>query len=48
MPQSGYSFKLPADNADYLLVDVTERQVVRDVDNDNQRDFYSGKKSYIL
>jgi len=44
MPQSGHSFKHSEDNADYLLVDVTERQVVRDVDNDNQRDFYSGKK----
>lgn len=44
MPQSGYSFKQSADNADYLLADVTERQVVRDIDNDNQKDFYSGKK----
>ncbi len=44
MPQSGYSYK-PTDNqSDYLLADVTERQVVRDVDDDNQRDFYSGKK----
>lgn len=44
MPQSGYSYQQTDKEVDYLLVDVTERQVVRDVDPDNQKEFYSGKK----
>ena len=44
MPQTGYRYKCSAVRSDYLLVDVTEREVVRDTDPDNQREFYSGKK----
>lgn len=44
MPQSGYQFKSTAKDSQYLLVDVTERQVPRDVDIQNQQDDYSGKK----
>ena len=44
MPQTGYCYQQKHSGIDYLLVDVTERQVVRDIDNDNQRGFYSGKK----
>ncbi|MEQ6118006.1 transposase family protein, partial [Reichenbachiella sp. MALMAid0571] len=36
MPQSGYCYRQRDKEVDYLLVDVTERQVVRDVDPDNQ------------
>lgn len=44
MPQSGCQFKSPAEGPQYLLADVTERQVPRDIDNENQKDDYSGKK----
>ena len=44
MPQSGYVYHQRDKEVDYLLVDVTEREVVRDVDSDNQKEFYSGKK----
>lgn len=44
MPQMGYRYEQTDRVVDYLLVDVTEREVVRDVDNDNQKEFYSGKK----
>lgn len=44
MPQCGYQFQLPAQGAQYLLADVTERQVPRDIDYQNQQDDYSGKK----
>ena len=44
MPQSGFRYRQTDKEVDYLLVDVTERQVVRDVDPDNQKEFYSGKK----
>ena len=44
MPQSGYCYQQTEKEVDYLLVDVTERQVVRDIDPDNQKEFYSGKK----
>ena len=44
MPQSGYCYQQRDQEVDYLLVDVTEKQVVRDVDPDNQKEFYSGKK----
>ena len=44
MPQSGYCYQQRDQEVDYLLVDVTERQIVRDVDPDNQKEFYSGKK----
>lgn len=44
MPQTGYQFKDPPPDIDYLLADVTERQVPRDVDKENQQEDYSGKK----
>lgn len=44
MPQSGCQFKTSTEETPYLLADVTERQVPRDIDNDNQKDDYSGKK----
>ena len=44
MPQTGYCYQQADKEVDYLLVDVTEREVVRDIDNDNQKEFYSGKK----
>jgi hypothetical protein len=44
MAQSGYEFKSPVKDSQYLLVDVTERQVPRDIDYQNQQDDYSGKK----
>ena len=44
MPQSGYCYQQTEKEVDYLLVDVTERQVVRDIDPDNQKEFYSEKK----
>ena len=44
MPQCGYQFKSPPKDSQYLLVDVTERQVPRDIDIQNQQDDYSGKK----
>jgi len=39
MPQTGFHYDYLTDQVDYLLVDVTEREVVRDVDPDNQREF---------
>lgn len=44
MPQSGCQFKSPPQEAQYLLADVTERIVPRDIDKHNQQDDYSGKK----
>ena len=44
MPQSGYCYQQTDRDVDYLLIDVTERQVIRDIDPDNQKEFYSGKK----
>lgn len=44
MPQSGYQFKSRSESAEYLLADVTERQVPRDIDRENQQEDYSGKK----
>ena len=44
MPQSGYQFKSPPKDSQYLLVDVTERQIPRDCDVQNLQDDYSGKK----
>jgi len=44
MPQTGFRYDCSLSQADYLLVDITEREVVRDVDTDNQREYYSGKK----
>ena len=41
MPQSGYQFKSTAKDSQYLLVDITERQVPRDIDIQNQQDDYS-------
>lgn len=44
MPQTGHSYRNQDSDAEYLLVYVVEKQVVRDIDNDNQKEFYSGKK----
>lgn len=44
MPQTGYQFKVQPKDFQFLLVDVTERQVPRDIDIQNQQDDYSGKK----
>ncbi|MBB3701535.1 transposase [Flammeovirga yaeyamensis] len=37
------SFDIP-ENLDYILCDVTERQVARSIDYDVQKEYYSGKK----
>ena len=44
LPDSGYSYEHPDDESDYLLVDVTERQVGRRESHSGQREEYSGKK----
>lgn len=44
MPQSGYQFRTRSESAQYLLADVTERQIPRDIDRENQQEDYSGKK----
>lgn len=44
MPQTGTEYIEQDDGSDYLLVDVTERQVPRDTDYENQKEAYSGKK----
>jgi len=44
MPQTGSEFIEEATSSDCMLVDVTERQVPRDIDYENQKDYYSGKK----
>lgn len=44
LPRSGYSYKNQDDALDYLLVDVTERQVGRRASHAGQREEYSGKK----
>jgi hypothetical protein len=44
MPQVGYCYRHHARETDYLLVDVTERQVSRRSDYEGQREEYSGKK----
>ncbi len=44
MPQVGYQFKEAPTSTEYLLVDVTERQVPRDIDRETQQEDYSGKK----
>jgi hypothetical protein len=44
MPQIGTEFIEQEDDSHYLLVDVTERQVPRDTDYENQEEAYSGKK----
>ena len=43
MPQTGYSYQ-HQEVAEYLLVDVTERQVPRCLDHACQKETYSGKK----
>ena len=44
MPATGDNYRPPQDNHDFLLVDVTERQVSRRTDDDGQQEEYSGKK----
>ncbi len=44
MPQTGSEFIERKDSSNCLLVDVTERQVPRDTDYENQKEAYSGKK----
>ncbi len=43
MPQMGCYYEQVNEEIDYLLLDLTER-VVRDIDHDHQKEFYSGKK----
>ena len=44
MPQTGWHYKEGMPQTGCLLVDVTERPVPRPVDNENQKEAYSGKK----
>lgn len=44
MPQTGKAFVEKNQDSEYLLADVTERQVPRDTDYENQKEAYSGKK----
>lgn len=44
MPQSGYDYRNQDESVDYLLVDVTERQIGRRDDYEGQKEEYSGKK----
>lgn len=44
MPRSGYQFTSQSKDSQYLIADVTERQVPRNIDMQNQQDDYSGKK----
>lgn len=43
MPKRGSFFEIPA-NLDYILCDVTERQIHRSIDYEVQKEHYSGKK----
>lgn len=47
MPQTNNQCDFQEVDTDCILVDVTERQVTRSVDNDIQKESYSGKKNYI-
>ncbi len=47
MPQTKNVCSFQELDTDYILVDVTERQVTRSVDHDIQKENYSGKKNYI-
>lgn len=44
MPQTGTYYACQEEEADYLLMDVTERQVPRRTDIEAQKEEYSGKK----
>ena len=44
MPQRGNEFVEQESSSDCMLVDVTECQVPRDIDYENQKEYYSGKK----
>lgn len=44
MPQTGFKYECSVGQQDCLLVGVTEREVPRDIDDDNQKEYYSGKK----
>jgi len=47
MPQTGREFVEKESNSDFLLVDVTKRQVPRFTDYTVQKEEYSEKKNYI-
>ena len=38
MPKTGYEYKDPPHNDDYLIVDVTEREIPRDIEYGNQKE----------
>lgn len=44
MPQTGTEFIEKESDSDFLLVDVTEREVPRSIDYETQKEAYSGKK----
>ena len=44
MPKTGYHYRHDMEESEYLLVDVTERQVSRRDSNEGQKEEYSGKK----
>lgn len=46
MPQTGDTYRSEDEDAEYLLVDVTERAVPRRSDFEAQKEEYSGKKKY--
>jgi len=46
MPQTNNVCKFQEIETDCILVDVTERQIPRSIDNDIQKASYSGKKNY--
>lgn len=46
MPQTGSEFVEQEAPSECLLVDVTEREVPRDTDHENQKEAYSGKKKF--
>ncbi len=43
IPKTGNEFTIP-DHLDYILCDVTERQINRSIDYEVQKDFFSGKQ----
>ena len=45
--QSGYCYEQTDREVDYLLMDVTEREVVRDIDVDNQTSFTVVRRNCI-
>ncbi|MCH8515025.1 MAG: hypothetical protein LAT68_01740 [Cyclobacteriaceae bacterium] len=45
MPQSGCQFKTSTEETSYLLADVTEGQVSRDINNENQKNAIAVKRN---